>query len=121
MILVDTSVWIDHFRSGNSSLADVLGEERVFAHPFVIGELACGNLRNRTQILADLQVLPAAVCAEHEDVLALLGDRKLWGKGLGWIDAHLLASAVLSRCELWTLDKGLRRAAAALGVAPRHV
>lgn len=116
MILVDTSVWIAHFRKGGSRLAELLGEAAVLVHPFVVGELACGNLRNRAGILSDLEVLPSAVSATHEEVIRLVEDRKLWGLGIGWIDAHLLASALLSDCQLWTMDKRLVRAAATAGV-----
>lgn len=111
MILVDTSVWIGHFRVGNPLLSEVLGSALVLTHPFVIGELACGNLENRTQILADLNALPLAVSATHEEVLRLIEERKLWGRGIGWVDGHLLASALLSNCRLWTLDRQLDRAA----------
>ncbi len=116
MTLIDTSVWIDHFRSGNGRLGDMLEEELVLTHPFVVGELSCGGLRSRTRILADLGALPAARTATHEDVLRLIEDRKLWGKGIGWIDAHLLASALISNCRLWSLDLSLVRACHALGV-----
>ena len=88
----------------------------VLAHPFVVGELACGNLKNRTRILSDLEALPSAVSATHEEVMRLIEDRKLWGLGIGWIDTHLLASALLSNCQFWTLDGRLVRAAAAGGV-----
>jgi len=116
MILVDTSVWIAHFRKGGSRLAKLLGEALVLAHPFVVGELACGNLRNRARILTDLETLPSAISATHEEVMGLIEDRGLWGLGMGWIDAHLLASALLSNCQLWTMDRRLVRAAAAAGV-----
>jgi hypothetical protein len=116
MILVDTSVWIAHFRKGGSSLAELLSEALVLVHPFVVGELACGNLRNRARILTDLEALPSPVSATHEEVIRLIEDRKLWGLGIGWIDAHLLASALLSDCQLWTLDRRLVRAATAAGV-----
>jgi hypothetical protein len=116
MILVDTSVWIAHFRIGGSKLGDLLNQALVMVHPFVMGELACGNLKRRTRILIDLEALPAAVCATHEEVMRLVEVRKLWGLGIGWIDAHLLASALLSNCQLWTLDGKLARAAAAVGV-----
>ena len=115
MILVDTSVWIDHFRSGGSKLGNLLSQTQVMVHPFVIGELACGNLKNRARILGDLEVLPSAVSATHEEVLRLIEVRQLWGMGIGWIDAHLLASAILSECQLWTLDAKLLRAAVAAG------
>lgn len=116
MILVDTSVWIAHFRKGSSRLGELLGQALVMVHPFVIGELACGNLRNRARILSDLEALPSAVSATHEEVMRLVEDRKLWGLGIGWIDVHLLASALLSDCQFWTLDGRLARAAVAAGV-----
>ena len=116
MILVDTSVWIAHFRKGRSRLGELLSEALVMVHPFVMGELACGNLKNRARILSDLEALPSAVSATHEEVMRLIEDRKLWGLGIGWIDAHLLASALLSDCRFWTLDGRLLRAAAAAGV-----
>ena len=85
-------------------------------HPFVRGELACGNLKHRTRILSDLEALPSAGSATLEEVMQLVDVRKLWGLGIGWIDAHLLASTLLSNCQLWTLDEKLVRAAAAAGV-----
>ena len=116
MILVDTSVWVDHFRTGSPVLGDLLGRALVLTHPFVIGELACGSLKNRARILVDLNALPLAVAPAHEEVLRLIEVRKLWGRGIGWIDAHLLASALLSHCRLWTLDRQLDRAASRVGV-----
>ena len=116
MILVDTSVWIAHFRSGDSKLGELLNQALVMVHPFIAGELACGNLKNRTRILSDLEALPSAASATHEEVMQLVELRKLSGLGIGWIDAHLLASALLSNCQLWTLDGRLVRAAAAAGV-----
>ena len=88
----------------------------IVCHPFVIGELACGNMRNREEILYLLAALPSATVAEHDEVLSLLSDRKLHGKGLGWIDMHLLASTLLSGCTLWTKDKALAEAARSAGV-----
>jgi hypothetical protein len=120
MILVDTSVWIAHFRYGGPKLAELLNKALVVVHPFVVGELACGNLKNRALILGDLEVLPSAVSATHDEVLRLVEDRKLWGHGIGWIDAHLLASALLSSSPLWTLDAKLARAAATAGVKLYH-
>ncbi len=114
MILVDTSVWIDHLRKGDPELASLLNEGMVLCHPFVIGELACGNLKNRHEILSLLEALPTATVASHEEVLHLVSDRKLHGKGLGWIDTHLLASALLFKSTLWTRDRTLAAAARAL-------
>ena len=116
MILVDTSVWVRHFRMGDKKLAELLEEGEVSCHPHVIGELACGNLRRRSMVLSLLGELPLVPIAENEEVLALLDRGKLYGRGLGWIDAHLLASAMLAECPIWTLDVSLKRAAAHLRI-----
>ncbi len=115
MILVDTSVWIEHLRRGNA-LGELLSEGQALTHPFIIGELACGNLRGRARILADLTELPRAIPATDEEVMRLVEERRLWGRGIGWIDAHLMAAALLAGCELWTLDRQFQRAASAIGV-----
>jgi hypothetical protein len=86
-------------------------------HPWISGELACGNLKDRRTVLSDLYALPSAELASDAEVLALLEDPRLWGRGLGWIDLHLLISALLSTCQLWTLDKRLAAAAGELGLA----
>lgn len=116
MVLVDTSVWIQHFRRGVPTLAERLSEGLVLMHPFVSGELACGNLKNRTVILSHLHTLPPATLASNIEVLRLIETRGIWGRGLGWVDVHLLASAMLSRCAFWTLDKRLGTAATDLGM-----
>jgi len=116
MILVDTSVWVDHLRKGNRELARFLDEGLVLCHPFVLGELACGNLKNRKEILSLLSALPSSDVASQEEVMHLISERKLSGKGLGWVDVHLLASAILSRSTLWTRDKALGAAAQRLKV-----
>lgn len=118
-VLVDTSVWITHLSKGNAELRKLLDAGEVLAHPLVIGELACGNLKNRAEILALLRTLPSARVAGDAEVLAFIEVRKLVGKGLGLVDVHLLASAVLSRAPLWTVDRRLRDAAASLGLAYR--
>jgi len=87
------------------------------AHDFVIGELACGSLGNRADILSDLRALPRATMASTDEVMSFIDHHRLWGTGLGWADAHLLASALLSQCRLWTLDKKLEKAAVSLGVS----
>jgi len=115
-ILVDTSVWITHLTKGSPELRRLLDAGAVLTHPLVVGELACGNLKNRAEILALLGRLPAARVAGPDEVLAFIEARKLAGKGLGLVDVHLLASATLSRVPLWTADKRLRDAAAGLGV-----
>jgi len=117
-ILVDTSVWVDHLRSGNPHLASLLAESCVFCHPFVIGELACGNLSQRDRILGLLEALPQTPLTEHAEVLTLVRSHQLYGKGLGWIDMNLMASALLAGCPLWTLDRRLQAIAKRLGAAP---
>ena len=117
MILVDTSVWIEHLRKGNAQLKSFLIDELVLSHPFVAGELACGGLRNREEILSLFAALPAARVAEHAEVLHFLKLHRLYGQGLGWIDVHLLASAMLSDCAIWTLDERLRKASDKLGIS----
>ena len=116
MILVDTSVWIEHLRAGNDRLKILLFDEQVVCHPFVIGELACGTLQKREEILTMLAALPEAHLLDHGEVMSFLQGRRLYGRGIGWVDAHLLASTLLTGCSLWTFDKPLRRAAAALNV-----
>jgi predicted nucleic acid-binding protein len=120
MVLVDSSVWIDHFRAGQHELAHLLAEGLVFMHPFIRGELACGNLKNRVTLLSDLKALPQAHRASDADVMHLLDVRRLWGRGLGWVDIHLLAAALVSNCRLWTLDKRLDSAASALDLSYRR-
>lgn len=117
MILVDTSVWIDHFRQGSDRLAELLNREQVYCHPFVIGELACGNLRNRDVILGLMSHLPHARVGDHNEILHLVETRRLYGTGLGWIDVHLLGSALLTGCSLWTLDQALLAAARQLDIS----
>ena len=114
MILVDTSVWIDHFRVGSPALAGLLEHREVLTHPFVVGELACGSLRNRGEIFSLLRALPAAPEVEHAEVLEFVERYRLHGRGIGWVDAHLLASARLSGSGVWTLDTCLRRVARSL-------
>ncbi len=107
MILVDTSVWIDHFRKGNPQLEKLLNDGDVICHPMIVGELACGNIKNRNEILGLLQSLPSVQQVEQDEILPFIEDKKLMGKGLGYIDMHLLVSAILADAFLWTLDKRL--------------
>ena len=117
MVLVDTSVWISHLTKGNARLKALLGNAEVICHPFVIGELACGNIINRAEILSALQALPTARVAQHDEVLQFIEFHCLMGRGLGLIDVHLLASSLLTRVPLWTADKRLRAACVELNVA----
>jgi predicted nucleic acid-binding protein len=120
LILVDTSVWVDHLRSGDAQLADLLERGAVLMHPFVVGEIACGSLSDRSSILELLGDMPAAVVAEGDEVLAFIERHVLHGKGIGYVDVHLLASVALTEgASLWTRDKRLRLAAEDLGRAFR--
>ncbi len=118
MILVDTSVWIDFLRGGGAAapLARSLADDEVWTHPFVIGELALGSLgRRRRRMLADLRLLPQVSVLSESEVHRLVEARSLAGTGIGWVDAHLLASALAAGVELWTLDRRLSRVAVATG------
>lgn len=117
MILVDTSVWIDHLRRGVDRLARLLSDTQVLMHPFVLGELACGNLHERKKVLALLHDLPQSAIADDEEVLFFIERHKLMGRGIGYVDAHLLAAATLMGAPLWTRDNRLRGVAESLGVA----
>ncbi len=118
MILVDTSVWVDHLRRRNSILAALLDRGEVLVHPFVIGEIACGSLTHRRLTLDLLQHLPASAVAEPDEALGFIELRGLHGKGIGYVDIHLLASTALtSGGRLWSRDKRLAAAAAALSLA----
>jgi predicted nucleic acid-binding protein len=116
MVLIDTSVWIDHLRQTNRHLSTLLEREHVYCHAFVIGELACGNLQNRAEILALLRMLAKACTLTHNEVLSFIENHDLMGKGLGYIDIILLASTMLTDCLLWTRDKALANAAKELEI-----
>jgi predicted nucleic acid-binding protein len=118
VILVDTSIWVDHLRAGNRVLADLLDAGMVLAHPFVIGELALGNLRQREVVLNALSDLPQARVATNAEVLHFIDSHALFGRGVGYVDIHLLAAARLTAgTELWTSDKRLQSVAVQLGLA----
>jgi len=118
VILVDTSVWINHLRVADERLTALLDAGEVLGHPFVIGELALGNLRPRDAVLSDLRDLPQATVAENEHVLDFVERSALFGRGIGYVDAHLLAAARLTvEARLWTTDRRLQSVAAKLGLA----
>jgi len=119
MVLIDTSVWVHHLREGNTRLEALLEQTEVLTHPFVIGELACGRMRNRHEILSLLQSLPQAEIAEHAEALQFIEKWRLAGSGLGFVDVHLLASGVLTGTPLWTLDKRLQGASEDLRIGYR--
>ena len=120
MVLVDTSIWISHLRDGNVGLEVLLNDGSVICHPFIVGELACGHLKNRSEILSLLQALPMATNADNEEVMRFIENYHLMGKGLGYIDMHLLASAILSKIPLWTFDKKLQEVSDKMGLDFRH-
>ena len=107
MVLVDTSVWVFHLREGNAILQTLLNDGEVLCHPCIVGELACGNLKNRSEILSLLQSLPVVIEADHDEVLQFIENNHLMGKGLGYIDMHLIASAMMAESPIWTLDSKL--------------
>ena len=117
MILVDTSVWVDHLRAGVDGLAAALEEDSVLVHPFVAGELALSGLRQRDEILELLEALPRAVVASHDEALRAVRVRRLDARGIGWVDVHLFASALLSGASLWTHDRRLHEVCAGAGMA----
>lgn len=118
MILVDTSVWIDHLRAGEDRLVTLLDSTQVLCHPFVVGELACGNLRNRGEALTLFGELPRVAVATDAEVLYFIEQHGLMGRGIGYIDAHLLAAVSLAGpARLWTRDKRLGAVATDLGLA----
>ncbi len=116
MILVDTSIWVSHFRKGDHHLQELLVDEQVLCHPFIIGELACGDLKNRKEIISLLKALPGTITAEIGEILEFIEHQKLVGVGIGLVDVHLLASALLTKALLWTADRSLRAAAARLNI-----
>jgi predicted nucleic acid-binding protein len=123
MILVDTSVWIDHINASEPLLVNLLGEERVLAHPFVIGEISLGSLRDRDVVLGALNDLPVAPVATPEEVFFLIERQRLFNRGIGYVDTSLLASAHLQPgVKIWTRDKRLHKVAEELGVSamPQH-
>jgi predicted nucleic acid-binding protein len=117
VILADTSVWVEHLRRRHAGLATLLDQGLVVVHPFVVGEIALGLLKNRTEVLGLLAELPAAPVVRHEDALAVVERRGLAGAGIGWVDAHLLASALVGGVHLWTLDGRLGAVARKAGAA----
>jgi predicted nucleic acid-binding protein len=118
VILVDTSVWIGHFRISDPTLVDLLERRLILTHPFVIGELALGNLRSRSVVLEALSLMPSVVRAHDEEVLAFIENHNLQGLGIGYVDAHLLVSAKLTpSSRLWTLDQRLDAIATRLDMA----
>lgn len=116
MILVDTSVWIGHFRKGNARLEELLIEGHVACHPFIIGELACGNLKKRGEIILLLHALPTVTAISNDEALYFIEEKRLMGLGIGIVDVHLLASAIITNTPLWTNDRRLKEVARKLDI-----
>ncbi len=117
MILVDTSIWIDHLRASDSRLVALLDSQQVSVHPWVTGELACGNLANRSTVLYLLRSQPQARVATEDEVLFFMERHRVFGKGVGYLDMHLLASAALENLKIWTRDKRMGDIAALVGLS----
>jgi hypothetical protein len=115
-VLVDTSVWVDHLREGDHILTELLEQGAVVCHPFIIGELACGAIKNRKEILGLLNDLPSTAILDHADAMGFIEWRQLMNKGIGYIDVHLLGSALASEVSLWTFDKALQKMADCLSI-----
>ncbi|MEW6352431.1 MAG: type II toxin-antitoxin system VapC family toxin [Thermodesulfobacteriota bacterium] len=116
MVLVDTSVWVRHLREGDPDLKQLLNGGQVMCHPYIVGELACGNMKNRREVLSLMQLLPPATPAQHEEVLRFIEWNHLMGKGLGYIDVHLSASALLTGVPLFSYAKRLDEVNEVLGI-----
>ena len=111
LVLADTSIWIKHLREGEEHLIQLLEKGFIACHPFIVGELACGSLKNRREIIQLLEALPTIDVLEHAEVMEFIKSRKLMSIGIGYVDTHLLGSSLLSNIPLWTLDKALKKAA----------
>ena len=116
MVLIDSSVWIDHFKRSNPDLSHLLENQQVCMHPFVIGELACGGFKNRKEILSLLHALPNCSCVDNDEVLFFIEQHQLMGRGIGLIDLHLLASCIIEGHRLWSSDRRLKAVAALLRI-----
>ena len=119
MVLIYTSVWVSHLRHGNRQLENLLMDAEVMCHPFIIGELACGNLKNRNEILSLLKSLPQTPAIDSDEFMVFIERNQLMGSGIGFVDVHLLASARLANIPIWTTDKRLKSAATKLDLSYR--
>ena len=116
LILVDTSVWIKHLREGDQNLTRLLEQGLVASHPFIIGEIACGDIKNRYEIISLINDLPSTDVLDHSDIMEFIENRKIMNKGIGYIDVHLLGSVLVSDTRIWTFDKALKKMAFQLSV-----
>lgn len=115
-ILVDTSVWIKYLREGDQNLTQLLEQGLVACHPFIVGEIACGGIRDRYEIINLLSELPSTDLLDHSEIMEFIENRKIMNKGIGYIDVHLLGSALVSNTPIWTLDKALKKIANQLSI-----
>jgi len=121
MIMADTSVWVDHLRKGDATLLELLGKNQICIHPFITGEIALGHLKNRKTILRALQGLPNVSVATNDEVMHFIGQRNLYGKGIGFVDVHLLAAVQQAgNCSIWARDKRLSSVADSLQLAVKY-
>ena len=116
LVLADTSIWITHFRVGQNHFIELLEQGLISCHPYIIGELACGSLKNRTEIIKLLEALPTVNVLEHSEVMDFLDSRKLMSIGIGYVDVHLLGASLLSDTPIWTFDRSLVKAAKSLNI-----
>lgn len=116
LILADTSIWVTHFKEGQKELINLLEQGLIACHPYIVGELACGSLKNRNEIIQLLEALPTVDVLEHVEIMEFIESRKLMSIGIGYVDVHLLGSSLLSNTPLWTRDKSLIKAAMLLNV-----
>ncbi len=117
MVLIDTSVWIAHFQKSSEKLEELLVNGEVVSHPFIIGELACGNLKNRKEILSLLKALPEGPFVDEDEFLYFIDKNNLSGRGIGFVDIHILASAFIAGIPLWTYDKKLHKVASDFNIS----
>jgi predicted nucleic acid-binding protein len=116
LVLADTSIWVTHFRKSENHLIQLLELGFVACHPFIIGELACGSIKNRHEIIQLLEALPNVPVLEHQEVMSFIESRKIMSKGIGYVDTHLLGSSILAGIPIWTLDKSLAKVSSTLEI-----
>ncbi len=111
LVLADTPIWITHLREGDQHFIQLLEQGLVACHPFIVGELACGSLKNRKEIIQLLEALPMVDVLDHSEIMEFIESRELMSRGIGYVDTHLLGSSLVSNAPLWTLDKSLKKVA----------
>ena len=117
LVLADSSIWVTHFKEGQKHLTQLLEQGLIACHPYIIGELACGSLKKRREIIQLLEALPVVDVLDNTEIIEFIESRKLMSIGIGYVDIHLLGSSLLSNTPLWTFDKALVKAAKFLDIA----